>query len=219
MYLNICRRLARFAAEPLIENTERISHWYWLLKTQFYHRIFFRQIGARSRIIRPVRLRNVEHISIGDEVAVHQQCWPQTFPRSNPPPEVIIDRDCVIGNFNHITCVDRVPLEEKVLTADGVVIIDHGQRYDDPQVPIVAQGVVTRGPVSIGKGTWIGEHAVVMSCRIGQNCVFGANAVMVPDIPDFSVAADVPAKIIRAYGTESTSGNESETSLSLRWAP
>lgn len=195
--------MRRFAAQPMMEKTESISHWYWLLKTQFYYRIFFRHIGVRSTIIRPLRLGNAAHISIGAEVVIHQQCWLQTFPISNQPAEVTIDRGCVIGNFNHITCVNRVHLEEKVLTADGVFITDHGHGYDDPHVPIVDQGVVTRGPVSIGKGTWIGEHAVVMSCRIGRNCVIGANAVVVSDIPDFSVAAGIPARVIRTYCSES----------------
>ena len=203
MRLNVCQRLRRFAAVPLMEKTERASDWYWLLKTQSYYRLFFRHIGARSRIIRPLQLGGVEHISIGEEVSIHQQCWLQTFPIMNRPPEMVVDRGCVIGNFNHITCVDRVHLEERVLTADRVFISDHGHRYDDPHVPIVDQGIVSRGPVTIGKGTWIGENAVVMSCRIGQNCVIGANAVVVSDIPDFSVATGVPAKVIRTYSSES----------------
>jgi acetyltransferase-like isoleucine patch superfamily enzyme len=54
--------------------------------------------------------------------------------------------------------------------------------------------------VIIGSGTWLGTNAVVVgNVRIGRNCVIGANSVVTKDIPDYCIAAGIPAKIIRQY--------------------
>jgi len=52
-------------------------------------------------------------------------------------------------------------------------------------------------PVSIGDCCFIGTGVVILrGVKIGNHCLIGANAVVNKDMPDFSVAAGVPAKII-----------------------
>lgn len=38
--------------------------------------------------------------------------------------------------------------------------------------------------------------------EIGNHCVIGANSVVTHDIPDYSVAAGIPCKVIKQYNTE-----------------
>ena len=197
--LNLPQKLIRFSKDPCIEKTESLSHWYWLLKTQLYYKRYFRNIGRHSRIISPLRLKNVEHVSIGDDVMINKFCWLQTQQEAKALPELTIGSGCVIGNFNHITCVGRVQIEEKVLTADRVFISDHGHEFSDPLVPIIDQGVLVGNPVVIGRGTWLGENVAVISSKIGRNCVIGANSVVLSDIPDFSVAVGTPARVVRRF--------------------
>jgi acetyltransferase-like isoleucine patch superfamily enzyme len=185
-----------------MEKTETMAHFYWLLKTQFYYRHFFHSIGTRSRIIRPLRLKYVEYISIGREVMINKFCWLQTIQDFSKEPQLIIGDGCIIGNFNHITCAERVCLGEKVLTADRVFISDHSHQFEDPYKSVMEQGVVPRGSVSIGSGSWLGENVVVLSAHIGRNCVIGANSVVTRDIPDYCVAVGSPAIIIRRYNEE-----------------
>ena len=57
--------------------------------------------------------------------------------------------------------------------------------------------IIERKPVKIGNNTFIGANStVLMGVTIGSHCIIGANAAVTKDIPDFSVAAGVPAKII-----------------------
>lgn len=53
------------------------------------------------------------------------------------------------------------------------------------------------GDVIIGNHTVIGTHAMV-SCgvKIGNHCVVGAYSMVKCDIPDFSIAVGIPARII-----------------------
>jgi acetyltransferase-like isoleucine patch superfamily enzyme len=86
-----------------------------------------------------------------------------------------------------------------VLTADRVHISDNEHIFANVSIPVMKQGVTSRGVVAIGEGTWIGENANVLSCKVGRNCVIGANAVVISDIPDFSVAVGVPARVVKRY--------------------
>ncbi len=62
----------------------------------------------------------------------------------------------------------------------------------------IAPGACLCGSVQIGEGSLVGPKAVVdKGVRIGKFCKIGAGAAVVKDLPDYSVAVGVPAKIIR----------------------
>lgn len=52
-------------------------------------------------------------------------------------------------------------------------------------------------PIKIGDNCFIGNGAIInKGVSIGKHCLVGAGAVVTKNIPDFSIAAGVPAKII-----------------------
>ena len=52
--------------------------------------------------------------------------------------------------------------------------------------------------IKIGNNVWLGAKTIVMDgCDIGDNSVIGAGAVVTKSIPDYSVAAGIPAKVIK----------------------
>lgn len=54
--------------------------------------------------------------------------------------------------------------------------------------------------VFIGDGSWIGTNVVVVgNVHIGKHCVIGANSVVTKNIPDYSIAVGVPAKVVKKY--------------------
>ena len=56
-------------------------------------------------------------------------------------------------------------------------------------------------PVVIGDGSWLGTNAVVLpGVTIGRHVAVGAGSVVTGDLPDNSVAAGVPARIIKTLG-------------------
>ena len=55
-------------------------------------------------------------------------------------------------------------------------------------------------PVVIGSGCWLGTGSIILpGTRLGRNVVVAGGAVVRGDIPDHSVVAGVPAKIVRSY--------------------
>jgi acetyltransferase-like isoleucine patch superfamily enzyme len=81
-----------------------------------------------------------------------------------------------------------------------VYISDHGHEFHDVSKPIACQSIRKVAEVKIGANTWIGKNSVILpGVTIGKHCVIGANAVVSHDIPDYSVAVGVPAKVIQMY--------------------
>jgi acetyltransferase-like isoleucine patch superfamily enzyme len=55
------------------------------------------------------------------------------------------------------------------------------------------------GPIAVGSNVFIGINAIIMpGVTIGSNSVIGAGSIVTRDIPPGSVAAGVPAKVIRS---------------------
>ena len=51
--------------------------------------------------------------------------------------------------------------------------------------------------IRIGSGCWIASGAIISGgVTIGNNVIVAANAVVSTDIPDFAVAAGVPARVV-----------------------
>jgi len=56
----------------------------------------------------------------------------------------------------------------------------------------------TKGDVIIGNDVWISTGVTILSgVKIGNGAVISAGAVVTKDIPDYAIAAGVPARVIR----------------------
>lgn len=111
---------------------------------------------------------------------------------------VRIGRNVGINDLCYITSNYGVTIEDDVRIAEFVSIRDYDHEFERTDVPIHKQGL--RGaPILIGAGSWIGRGVMITSgVTIGKGCVVGANAVVTKDLPDWSVAVGVPAKVIRS---------------------
>ena len=107
-----------------------------------------------------------------------------------------------------VAAKELVEIGEYCMFANGCFITDANHRFDDPNTPVPWQGFTSKGPTRVGDNVWCGANVVITSgVTIGERCVIGANSVVTEDIPPFSIAAGVPAKVIRqiTYGAAATS--------------
>jgi len=169
----------------------------------------------RATIWWNVRLSNPSRIRIGRGVTVRSGSWLYAVVSDQQGhtfnPIIEIGDGVYLGHRLHLTAVNRVTIEEKAMIADTVYISDNVHEYRDVNLPIQEQAVISRGPLTIGAGSFIGEGArIVGSVRVGRNSVVGANAVVTKSIPDYVVAVGVPARIIRVYDHKSGSWRPAE---------
>jgi acetyltransferase-like isoleucine patch superfamily enzyme len=91
-----------------------------------------------------------------------------------------------------------VEIGEHCMLANGCFVSDANHRFDDPEKPITWQGFQSKGPTRVGDNCWLGANVVVTSgVSIGERCVIGANSVVTHDVESFSIAAGMPARVIR----------------------
>jgi acetyltransferase-like isoleucine patch superfamily enzyme len=68
--------------------------------------------------------------------------------------------------------------------------------------------------VEIGNDVWIGANCYIKNgIRIGDGAIIGAGAIVVNDIPAYSICVGVPAKIIKYRFKE----NEISELLKIKW--
>ena len=97
-----------------------------------------------------------------------------------------------------VASVELVEIGDHCMFANGCFVTDGNHRFDDPDQPVTWQGFTTKGPTRIGDNVWCGANVVVTSgVTIGERCVIGANSVVTHDLPPFSIAAGIPARVLR----------------------
>lgn len=144
-------------------------------------------------------INNKNRINFGQNVIIRPHC--DIYAHG----QLYIGENTEIGKFSCIASANRIVIGKGVLTGPFIFIADHNHEYENPFVPIYKQGVKIgeKDSVEIGDGTWIGAKvAICGNIHIGKNCVIGANSVVTKDIPDYSVAAGIPAKVIKRYDFE-----------------
>jgi len=130
------------------------------------------EVGDDSHLARLVTARTqFGRISIGTRVNVGAGSFLYAYG------DIIVGDDCLIAN--------------------GVELISGDHSSSDPARPMRLQG---REPsrIEIGADCWLGTRSVILGgVHIGRGCIVGAGAVVTGDLPPYSVAAGVPARVLR----------------------
>jgi acetyltransferase-like isoleucine patch superfamily enzyme len=98
-----------------------------------------------------------------------------------------------------VAALELVEIGDHCMFANGCFVTDADHRFDDPDRPVTWQGFTSKGPTRVGDNVWCGANVVITSgVTVGERCVIGANSVVTEDIPPHSIAAGVPARVIRS---------------------
>src|SRR5918992_3095361 len=163
-----------------------------------------------------VTLRHPHKIRIGDNVVIDDLCCLDAKGTDNKGiligngvfigrntilscknGDIVIDDHANLGFNCEIFSASRVRVGKSILMAAYTYLVGGDHLYDRTDIPVLEQGRTARG-IDVDDHVWLGAHVVVTDgARVGRDAIIGAGAVVVGDVPEFSVAAGIPAKVIR----------------------
>jgi len=109
---------------------------------------------------------------------------------------VEIGRNCAFSNNVSLIAMNQITIGDDCLVGDMVSIIDCDFHDIHPKRRRLSAGSVS--PVVIGSNVWLGSRVMVMKgVTIGENSVIAAAGVVTRSIPPNSLAAGIPARVIR----------------------
>lgn len=179
-----------------------LKRFYNFIYRKIFNLLFshsFKHFGKNVSIVSPDIIEGEEYISIDNNVSISSKCWLLAYKQDDVEPHFQICNAVTIGRFAHIVAIKKLVIEKNVLIADKVYISDNIHSYINVDLPIKDQQVEFSGEVIIGENSWIGENVSIIGAQIGKHCIIGANSVVTKNIPDYSVAVGVPAKVIKKY--------------------
>ncbi len=177
------------------------------IRARLAQRLGLRYVACGARISRNVRLgrrvsiaRGVELVAsasgpivIGDDSFIHRDALLHTYGGS-----ITVGRRVGINAYCIVYGAGGVVVGDDCLIAAFTVIVASSHIFTRRDVPIQTQGITHKG-VTIGSDVWLGTRVTVLDgVSIGDGAVIGAGAVVTRDIPPFTIAAGVPARVIRA---------------------
>ena len=151
-----------------------------------------------------INLKGLSNISVGDHTvlgsAIQLTTWAK-YQEQDFHPHISIGNHCIIRDGAHITAINSITIGDNLLTGTNVLITDnaHGEfTIEQLKLPPIVRPLHSKGPVVIGNNVWLGNNVCVLpGVTIGDGAVIGANSVVIHDIPPYSMAAGMPASIIK----------------------
>lgn len=132
------------------------------------------------------------YITIGDDSYLSSYCILKTFDGW-----IKMGNNCTVNNYAILYGHGGLEIGNDVRIAAQVIVISMNHVFEDPDTPIWKQGIKAKG-IKIEDDVWIGAGAKVLDgVTIGKGSVVGAGAVVTDNIPPYSIAIGVPAKVIK----------------------
>ncbi len=109
---------------------------------------------------------------------------------------IIINERSRLGSHTFIYGDGGVEIGKDSLIANHVELISGNHKFRDASRLIRLQGGELK-KISIGNDVWLGAYVIVLpGVTIGDGAVVGAGSVVTLDIPSYSIAVGVPAKVV-----------------------
>lgn len=99
-----------------------------------------------------------------------------------------------------VQCGTTIRIGRGATFAMGTLLVDGSHRFRDLTQPAVGQGYDFR-PIEIGDDVMVMAKATVIA-SVRERAFVGANAVVAEEVPAYTVAVGVPARVIDYFGPE-----------------
>ncbi len=198
-----------------------LSEKFFDLTRGFYYRLFLKSCGGYLFVGKRCKIRHCHKITmgktiiIGDNVEINALSLSGIRLGNNVSihRNTIIECTGVIRNLGEgleignnvgiaqncfIQVRGKVKIGNDVMFGPGVSIFSEEHGFSDVGVPMVEQPEIRKG-VTIESNVWIGTRAVILDgVTIGEGSIVAAGSIVRESVPQYSIVAGIPGKVIRS---------------------
>ena len=184
-----------------------------------YYKTKLRHMGKNVKIGVGVRIINPQNVSLGDDVQIGDHChlianskkgislddgarlkYGVYLDTEMPEGYIKIGKRVYIGTGCCLHGHKGLEIGDFALLAQNITITPASHTFNDPD-EIIYKQPCTVDKVTLGRDCYLGMNVcVVCTGDVGEGAVVGAGSVVVKEIPPYSVAVGVPAKVIKKRG-------------------
>ncbi len=114
---------------------------------------------------------------------------------TQPAANFTVGSACWFNAGSTFDATDAIVIGDRVRIGPEVLVLTSGHHFGDHAE---RAGLVSRAPVSIGSGVWLGARVIILpGVSIGDGAVVAAGAVVTRPVPADQLVAGVPARPIR----------------------
>ncbi len=189
-----------------------------IFSRKIFYRLLFKKMGKGVILGKHLTIRHPEKILLGNNVIIDDYCVLDAKGDEKSgislADKVIISRNTILSckggkievgeNTNIGTCClihseSSVKLGRNILIAAYTYLVGGGNHdFLRIDIPIIAQPSVNLGGIVIQDNVWLGARVTVLDgVTVGSGTVVGAAALVNKNLPEFVVAAGVPARVIK----------------------
>jgi len=189
-----------------------------IFSRRIFYRCLFRKMGKGVALGKGVTIRHPQKISLGRNVVIDDYCVLDAKGEDDSEitigDNVIISRNTIlsckggkieIGENSNIgtNCLihseSSVKLGKNILIAAYTYLVGGGNHdFSKTDIPIVAQPSLNLGGIIINDNVWLGARVTILDgVTVGRDTAVGAAALVNENLPEFVIAAGVPARIIK----------------------
>ncbi len=97
-----------------------------------------------------------------------------------------------------LQCSSSIDIGERCMFGQSSIVVDGNHRFRDLDKPMLQQGYDLR-PIRIADDAVVTSKCTIIA-DLGRRAWIGANSVVTKPVPDYCVAAGVPARVIESFG-------------------
>ena len=189
----------------------------FFLRKVFYPFIF-KKVGQGVIFGRDITMRHPQKITIGNNSFIDENVVLDAKGIDNEG--IIIGENVIIGRNTILSCKGgsihlddycnisascsllsetKINLGKYCFLAGHCYLVAGGNhRFERTDIPIMFQPSLDKGGIFVGEDVWIGASVTILDgVSIGKGSIIGAGAVVRESLPDYAIAAGIPAKKIK----------------------
>ena len=154
----------------------------------------FKSFGEKSVIEYPSRVTGEKYIDIKDNVIIGSRTVLSAWDSHGDlkfSPNISIGNNTRIGEYCHISAINKIEIGENVLMGRWVTIVDNAHGTTEMEMRNIAPAkrpMYSKGNIKIEDNVWIGDKVTILAgVIIGKGCIIGANTVVTKSVPNGSL--------------------------------